>query len=344
DNALTGGSGDDTLVGLAGNDRLDGGVGIDVMTGGSGDDSYYIDNAGDVVNELAGEGTDTVIVNSDWTLADNIENVQLVGTGHTLIGNAANNTLSGDAGDDRLDGGDGDDIAIGGDGDDHLVSGSGHDRLAGGSGDDVYEIHGGAADIEDFEGHDTIDASEATGDSHIDLSGETESEVENEICHLGGGGIVTGTLNVQFLQDLTGSFADDIATVRTLVPQIMSALQTIQGDAVFGVSSFRDKAIGSFGSAGDWVYRTDAMMGTTPAALTAAYTAMVASGGNDLPESQLEALMQLGLRAGTEVGFQSNAAHFVVLFTDASYHIAGDGAAAGITTANNGDAILDGNG
>ena len=344
DNGLTGGSGADTLNGLAGNDTLDGGAGADVMTGGLGDDSYFIDNVGDVVNEVAGEGTDSVVVGSDWTLADNIENVRLVGTGHTLTGNAANNTLSGDAGNDRLDGGDGDDTEIGGDGDDHLVSGSGHDTLAGGSGDDVYEIHGGAADIEDFQGHDTIDASEAEGDSHIDLSGETESEVEDQICHLGGGGTVTGALNVQFLQDLTGSFADDIAMVRALVPDIMTALQAIQGGAAFGVSSFRDKAIGTFGSAGDWVYRTDATMGTTPAALTAAYGAMVASGGNDLPEAQLEALMQLGLRAGTEIGFQSNAARFVVLFTDASYHVAGDGAAAGITTANNGDAILDGGG
>ncbi|TFU06302.1 hypothetical protein EUV02_04700 [Polymorphobacter arshaanensis] len=344
DNVLTGGSGADTLDGLAGNDTLDGGAGADVMTGGIGDDTYYIDNVADVVNEVAGEGTDTVVVNSDWTLADNIENVKLVGTGHTLTGNAANNTLSGDAGNDRLDGGAGDDTEIGGDGNDHLVSTSGHDTLAGGSGDDVYEIHGGSANIEDFQGHDTIDASQASGDSHIDLSGDTESEVENQICHLGGGGTVTGALNVQFLQDLTGSFADDIATVRTLVPQIMTALQAVQGGAAFGVSSFRDKAIGSFGSAGDWVYRTDATIGTTPAALTAAYGAMVASGGNDLPEAQLEALMQLGLRAGTEIGFQSNAARFVVLFTDASYHVAGDGAAAGITTANNGDAILDGGG
>ena len=344
DNRLTGGDGADTLEGGFGNDTLDGAAGADTMIGGDGDDTYYVRDAGDVVVETATGGNDTVVVDSDWTLGDNIENVRLVGTAHALTGNAAANTLTGDTGDDTLDGGDGDDIEIGGDGDDRLISGSGRDVLAGGAGDDVYEIHGGSAHIEDFQGHDTIDASEALGDSHIDLSGDTVTEIENEICDFGTGGTITGSLNVQFLQDLTGSFGDDIANVRTLVPQIVTALQSVQGGAAFGVSTFRDKAYGSFGGAGDWVYQTALSVGNSPTALTAAYSGFVASGGADLPESQLEALMQVGLRAGGEVGFQTNAARFAVVFTDASFHTAADGQAAGLATANNGDAILDGNG
>jgi VCBS repeat-containing protein len=342
-NVLTGGAGIDTLDGGLGNDTLVGSAGSDIMNGGAGDDTYFVSDIGDVVNEAVGGGTDTVVVSSDWTLADNIENVTLVGTGHTLIGNAANNTLSGDVGNDTLDGGLGDDTEIGGEGNDHLISTSGHDILAGGAGDDVYEIHGGAAHIEDFQGHDTIDASGSHFDDHIDLSGETQTEIEHEICDFGSGGTITGALNVQFLQDLTGSFADDIANVRTLVPQIVTALQTVNGGAAFGVSSFRDKAFGAFGGAGDYVYLTNLAMGATPAALTAAYTAMVASGGSDLPEAQIEALMQLGLRSSGEVHYQSNAAHFAVLFTDAPFHTAADGLAAGLTLANNGDAILDPN-
>ncbi len=344
DNELTGSTGADSLSGGLGNDTLDGGLGADVLAGGLGDDTYVIENPGDVVIEDAAGGFDTVIVNTDWTLADNIEAVQLIGTGHTLIGNAANNTLSGDTGDDTLDGGEGDDTELGGDGDDHLISSSGHDILAGGAGDDVYVLSGGSAHIEDFSGHDTIDASTATGNSHIDLSGDTLTEVEGQSCDLGTGGTVTSNLNVQFLQDLTGSFADDIGMVRTLIPQIVSALQSVQADSQFGVSTFRDKATGSFGGAGDWVYETLNPIAANVTALTMAYTGMIAGGGNDLPESQLEALMQLALRAQTEVGFQSNAAKFVVLFTDANFHIAGDGASAGITTPNNGDAILDGGG
>jgi VCBS repeat-containing protein len=340
DNALLGGAGADVLEGGLGNDSLDGGAGADTMDGGAGNDTYFIDNPGDVVIEGADGGIDTVVVATDWVLADNIENVKLVGSGHTLTGNAANNTLTGDTGNDVLDGGAGDDIELGGDGSDVLHSGSGVDTLVGGAGDDVYKIHGGEAHIEDFQGHDTLDASEAYGNSYIDLSGETQTEIEGHNVYYGNGGVVTGALNVQFLQDLTGSFADDIANVRLLVPQIVAALEGISGGAAFGVSSFRDKAYASFGGFGDYVYKTDVAIGATAAAVTTAYTGFIATGGADLPEAQLEALLQLAVRAGGEVGYQTNSARFAVLFTDAPFHTAADGTAAGITTANNGNAII----
>ena len=47
----------------------------------------------------------------------------------------------------------------------------------------------------------------------------------------------------------------------------------------------------------------------------------------DAPESQIEALMQLALHAA-DVGYRADSARFVVLFTDAPFHVAGDGAAA----------------
>ncbi|WP_137180750.1 cadherin domain-containing protein [Roseomonas sp. AR75] len=341
DNRLIGGIGDDSLEGLGGADTLEGGAGADTMAGGDGDDTYFITDPGDVVIELPGGGFDTVVVSADWTLGEGIEGVQLLGSGHALTGNAENNTLSGNTGDDSLDGGEGDDVALGGDGDDVLVSRSGADTLSGGSGNDRFEVHGGKAHIEDFLGEDTIDASDATGDSYIDLSGDTQSEVEDQLCDFGQGGSAAGPLDLQFLQDLTGSFADDIATVRTLVPQIVGALQAVQPNSTYGVSSFRDKAFGSFGSIGDWVYRQETVLSSNSAALLASYTAMVAGGGADGSEAQIEALMQLALHI-TDIGFRTNSARFVVLFTDASYHVAGDGLAAGIPLPNNGDGVLDG--
>ncbi len=344
DNELRGDVGHQSLVGGLGNDTLDGGSGGDTMAGGDGDDTYYVDDINDLVVESAGGGVDTVVTAFSGTVADNIENVRLTGTAHAVTGNAGNNTLSGNSGDDHLDGAEGDDLLLGGDGNDELHSHSGTDTLAGGSGDDVYKIGGGTAvHIEDFLGHDTIDASDATGDSYIDLSGETHSTVDNQDCDLGQGGTTAAPLDVQFLQDLSGSFGDDIANVRTLVPQIVTALRAVQSNSVFGVSSFVDKAINPFGAAGEWVYEMALGLTANEAQLTSTYNGFVIRFGNDEPEAQIESLMQLALHSA-EVGFRPDSARFVVLFTDAPFHQAGDGVAAGITTPNNGDAIMDGGG
>ncbi len=341
DNSLLGSSGADTLLGGAGSDTIDGNGGGDSLVGGDGNDTYIIRSPSDVVVETGTGGFDTVIVTTDWTLADNIEAVQLLGGAHALTGNAGNNQLSGSSSDDTLDGGGGQDTLLGGDGNDVLVASSGASTMDGGSGDDRYVLVGGAARVEDFLGNDTLDASQATGDTRLDLSERTASEVEGRIVEFGAGGTTAAPLDVQFLQDLTGSFADDIITVRGLVPQIVTALQAVQGNAVFGVSTFRDKPIGGFGAPDDWVYQQQLALSIDTTALTNAYTAMVANNGNDGPEAQIEALMQLALHSG-DVGYRANAARFVVLFTDAPFHMAGDGAAAGIATPNNGDGIMDG--
>ena len=125
--------------------------------------------------------------------------------------------------------------------------------MAGGAGDDTYHISGGHVQIEDYLGHDTLDASDATGNSYIDLSGETESLIENEVCLIQGGDSTSAPLDLQFLQDRSGSFGDDIAMVRSLIPGIVSAVQAVQANSMFGVSSFIDKPIAPFGAAGEWV-------------------------------------------------------------------------------------------
>ena len=124
-NAVTGGTGADTLTGAAGEDTLDGGAGADSLVGGAGNDAYVIDNLGDMVVEVAGEGTDTVrttLASFGIAAFGAVENLAYAGSGtFSGIGNALANVLTGGAGNDTLDGATGNDTMIGGAGDDSYV-------------------------------------------------------------------------------------------------------------------------------------------------------------------------------------------------------------------------------
>jgi Ca2+-binding RTX toxin-like protein len=128
---LRGGGGNDVLDASLGDDTLDGGVGADVMTGGSGDDAYLVDNAGDQVIELGGEGIDLVATSlAAYTLADTLENLTYTGANNfTGTGNALANVLRGGAGNDRLDGGAGVDLMVGGLGNDTYIVDEALDRI-----------------------------------------------------------------------------------------------------------------------------------------------------------------------------------------------------------------------
>ena len=149
--------GDDFLIGTDGDDTIDGLAGADNMTGKLGDDTYVVDNIGDLVNEAANQGTDTVNVAfkaaGTYVLGANIENATVIAaatiavnlTGNdlanALLGNAAANTLTGGAGDDTLDGG------------------AGADKLIGGIGNDVYVVDAAGDIVTELlnEGTDRVD-------------------------------------------------------------------------------------------------------------------------------------------------------------------------------------------
>lgn len=151
-NVLTGGSGANVLDGGDGNDTLNGGSGADTLIGGLGDDIFVIDNIGDVLTELAGQGIDTVQSGIAHVLGAEFENLTLTGTAalagtgnvqaNTLVGNTGANTLDGGAGNDTLDGGSGADRLIGGAGNDILVGGAAADRFvfSAGFGNDVINV------------------------------------------------------------------------------------------------------------------------------------------------------------------------------------------------------------
>ncbi|MFZ6049904.1 peroxidase family protein [Pseudomonas sp. CR3202] len=112
------------MIGGSGNDLLIGGGGADTMSGGLGDDIYEVTDAGDGVNELAGEGHDTVSTSlNSYTLGANLEGLFFGGSGNfTGIGNELENAI------------------VGGAGNDTLIGKGGADVMAGGQGNDIYEV------------------------------------------------------------------------------------------------------------------------------------------------------------------------------------------------------------
>jgi Ca2+-binding RTX toxin-like protein len=133
DDKLKGNAGDDVLAGNGGNDLLSGGTGADHMSGGAGNDTYFVDAAGDVVDETGGDGIDVVQSTVSFSLADqarsvgSAEQLTLVGSAISGTGNSLANQLTGNRRDNLLSGESGSDTLIGGHGNDVLTGGPGSD-------------------------------------------------------------------------------------------------------------------------------------------------------------------------------------------------------------------------
>ncbi|HEX4986744.1 MAG TPA: cadherin-like domain-containing protein [Burkholderiales bacterium] len=199
--SLFGSGGDDQLEGGSGNDTLDGGAGVDRMFGGAGNDTYVVDGEGDVVEENALEGTDTVRSQAGFALGANVENLVLLGfapisgTGNELAnkltGNAAANVMSGGAQGDILEGGAGDDLLDGGEGEDSMSGGAGNDTyVVDSAGDAIVESAG--------RGNDTI---------RTEISLVLGAYLENLV--LSGSSAIDGTGN-DLDNELTGNSAANI--------------------------------------------------------------------------------------------------------------------------------------
>jgi Ca2+-binding RTX toxin-like protein len=124
DDILNGTAGDDVVFGHGGNDTIDGGAGADRMDGGAGNDTYVVDSAQDVVEELDGGGYDTIttaLAEFNMRFA-HVERLFYTGSGAIIVhGNAADNYIRGGAQDDYINGGAGADVMVGLGGNDYYI-------------------------------------------------------------------------------------------------------------------------------------------------------------------------------------------------------------------------------
>lgn len=216
---LDGGSGDDRLIGGAGNDTLTGRVGDDEMAGGLGDDIYFVEQLGDTVLELGGEGYDIVYSSVDFQLGENVEELVLGvealkgsgnGLGNFLYGSETVEALRGLRGDDRIYGFAGKDYLYGGSGNDVMNGGLGADTLFGGTGADLFRFED--ADLQDA-ARDRIGDFNHSERDRIDLRGidaNTETSADDSFTFIGSAAFSgqAGELRFEHKGSLTLVFGD----------------------------------------------------------------------------------------------------------------------------------------
>jgi serralysin len=195
DNSIDGNSGNNVLLGMAGNDILDGKAGADHMEGGAGNDTYYVDNPGDVVVELAGGGWDYVQASISYTLPDNVEGLNLLGSANINgTGNALDNAINGNSGNNILLGMAGNDTLDGKGGADHMEGGTGNDTYyVDNPGDVMIELPGGGWDSVkstiSYTLGANVEALYLQGSANINGTG---NELDNTISGNAGNNVITG--------------------------------------------------------------------------------------------------------------------------------------------------------
>jgi hypothetical protein len=142
--------------------------------------------------------------------------------------------------------------------------------------------------------------------------------------------------------DLSGSYGDDIATIKSKKSDIFNGVRSAVADSQFGLASFVDYPFSPWGSSFDYAYELDQDITADQTTWEAAVQAMVLRNGDDVPESQLESLYQLATGAGRDVNgdgdhadlgdiapgagasFRPDATRVVAITTDAPMHVRGD--------------------
>lgn len=104
--------------------------------------------------------------------------------------------------------------------------------------------------------------------------------------------------DIYFLIDTTGSMGSPISNVQSSLTTLSSQIDARIPSAYLGVGEFRDFPVGSYGNSGDVPYRHGQDVTDNLSLVQDALNRLSAGGGNDGPESHVEAMFQTATGLG----------------------------------------------
>ena len=104
--------------------------------------------------------------------------------------------------------------------------------------------------------------------------------------------------DIGYVTDTTGSMSGTITGIRSSLSSVATKLAAAIPDVAFGVGEHKDMPTGFYGGTGDFPFRLDQRVTTNLTDVSSGFTKWVASGGSDLPESQIEGLYQAAAGSG----------------------------------------------
>lgn len=121
--------------------------------------------------------------------------------------------------------------------------------------------------------------------------------------------------DIYFLADTTGSMELILNAVKTGANNILTALNALGVDIMFGVGNYKD-----FASGDPFCFQHQVSPTNAVPVVTGAINTWLASGGNDVPEGSLFALDSLAVSPGGTIGWRAGSKRIIVWFGDAPGH------------------------
>lgn len=160
-------------------------------------------------------------------------------------------------------------------------------------------------------------------------------------------------VDLYYLMDLSYSMSDDLTNLKSLAQHIGDIMRRITRRARLGFGSFVDKPVLPYinvtesvidepcrGCEKTYNFRNVLPLSNDPDAFSGRIQNVSVSGNLDKAEGTLDAIMQVAA-CSEQIGWRQNARRLLMVTTDATSHIQGDGKTAGIFTPNDGECRLE---